>query len=173
MGRPPKLKIDKKVNHKSNDEFRLREEHTPVYKSREFMPPKSLTKDELVIWNDLVKIIRDMDGSFISDADIMTMEVYCKSKAEYDRACKEWEKNPELYVNVGTGNYDKNGEEKTTVRLNSNYVIKKDFSKLMLKYLDQLGISPIGRAKQGLKSAKNELEKRREELKAIFNRSDD
>lgn len=172
-GRLPKINIDKNIHKKSNEELRLRQEHTPVYRSREFEPPKSLTKDELVIWEDLVKIIKDMDGSFISDADIMTMEIYCKAKAEYDRACKEWEKNPELYIQVESGGYDKNGIPKTTVRLNPAYVVKRDFSRIMLKYVDQLGISPIGRAKQGLKSSKSELDKKREELMNLFNRSDD
>lgn len=170
-GRP--AKISDRNMHCSNEEKNAVEFSTPVCESQEFVAPDTLTKKELKIWEDLVKIIRSVQGSYVSDADIMTMEVYCKAKAEYDNACVEWSKNPQMYIQVMTGGFDRDGEPKSMLKVNPYYTIKKDFSNIMLKYLDQLGISPLGRAKQGVRASKSKIEKDREELMSIFNRSDD
>lgn len=172
-GRNPKILVDQKVYHETKEHKEIRENGTPVFKKQEFIPPESLTDKELKIWNKLVEILRAMEGCYVSDADIMVMETYCKAKAEYDRACKEWNKNPKMYVQIETGGKDRNGEQKTTTRMNQWYVIKKDFSLIMTKYLDQLGISPLGRAKQGIQATKNKRDKELDALKELFNRSDD
>ena len=172
-GRNPKINIDQTVYHGTKEDMEARENATPIYESQEFIPPESLTKDELVIWNKLVEIIRETKGGYVSDADVMVMETYCKSKAEYDRACREWNKNPTMYVQVNVGGVDKNNMPKTTLKENQWYIIKKDFSMIMTKYLDQLGISPMGRAKQGLKSSKSKKDREKEELMKLFNREDD
>lgn len=166
-------KVDNKIYHKSNKEIQTREEVTPICESQNFEPPKSLSKKELVIWKDLVRILKSVQGSYISDADIMTMEVYCKAKAEYDKACIEWDKNPKYYIQVESGGYDKDGELKTSLKVNPAYQIKKDFSNIMLKYLNELGVTPTGRAKQGIQATKSKMQNDREELLEIFNRSDD
>ena len=95
-----------------------------------------------------------------------------KFAMKYDRACKEWNKNPKLYVQVEVGGFDKDNQPKTVIKTNQWYQIKKDFSLIMTKYLDQLGISPLGRAKQGLQSTKSKKDKEMEELKALFDRTD-
>lgn len=172
-GRKPNIHIDQKTYHETKEHREQREQYTPTYESQEFVPPESLTKEELVIWNKLVKIIRETKGGYVSDADIMVMETFCKSKAEYDRACKEWDKNPTLYILVDMGGFDKDGVPRTTLKENQWYKIKKDFSLIMTKYLDQLGISPLGRAKQGLQSTKSKKDREKEELMALFNRGDD
>lgn len=172
-GRNPKIDIDQEVYHETKEHKEQREKATPIYESQNFIPPDSLTKEELKIWNELVEIFRQTQGGYVSDADIMVMETYCKAKAEYDRACKEWNKNPKMYVQVMIGGFDRDGQPKTALKLNQWYTIKKDFSNIMLRYLDQLGISPLGRAKQGLQSTKSKKEKEQDELRALFNRPDD
>jgi len=172
-GRKPKIKIDQEVYHETKAHKEAREMGTPIYQKQEFIPPESLNAAELKIWNNLVEIIRGTEGGYVSDADIMVMETYCKAKAEYDRACKEWNKNPTMYVEIKSGGYDKNGDAKTLLKVNQWYQIKKDFSLVMLKYLDQLGISPMGRARQGIQSTKSKKEKAMDELKALFNRPTD
>lgn len=166
-------KVDNKTYHKSNKEIETREEKTPICESQNFIPPKSLTKQELVVWEELVKILKSVQGSYISDADVMTMEIYCKAKVEYDNACKRWDKNPTMYVQIATGGIDRDGEPKTALKLNPDYQMKRDFSNIMLKYLHELGISPTGRAKQGIQATKSKMQNDREELLEIFNRSDD
>lgn len=170
-GRP--AKIGDKTGHFTNEEKNATEFSTPICESQEFIAPNTLTAKELKIWDELVKILRSVQGSYVSDADIMTMEVYCKAKAEFDNACVEWAKNPQMYIQVMTGGFDRDGEPKTMLKVNPYYTIKKDFSNTMLKYLDQLGISPLGRARQGVRASKSKIEKDREELMSIFNRSDD
>lgn len=171
-GRNPKIKIDQSIYHETKEAKELREQYTPTYDGQNFIPPETLTKEELKIWNNLVDIIRNTEGGYVNDADIMVMETYCKAKAEYDRACREWNKNPRMYVQENIGGTDRNGEPKTALKVNQWYTIKKDFSLIMTKYLDQLGISPLGRAKQGKQSSKSKKEKEMEELKSLLNRED-
>lgn len=172
-GRLPRTtKINNDVSKLSKEEINITNEKTPICESQNFNPPKSLTKKEVVIWKELVVILKSVQGSYISDADVMTMETYCKAKAEYDRACIEWEKNPKMYVQVISGGIDRDGVAKTVIKQNQWYQIKRDFSKIMLKYLDQLGISPLGRARQGKQATKKTMQKNKENLLAIFNRKD-
>lgn len=171
MARPPK--VANKTGHYTKAELDAQEQSLPIYESQNFIPPESLSKEELKIWNDLVEVFRGTQGGYVSDADIMTIETLCRAKAEYDCACKEWAKNPKMYVQVDIGGSDRDGQPKTTVKINQWYVIKRDFSSIMLKYMDQLGISPMGRAKQGIQSTKSKKQKEEEELKALFNRPDD
>ena len=173
MGRNPKVTINQEVYHETKEHKEARENGTPIYEKQEFVPPDTLTKAELKVWEQLVEIIKGTKGGYVSDADIMVMEVYCKSKVEYDRACKEWTKNPTMYVEIKSGGFDRNGDAKTVVKINQWYQIKKDFSLIMTKYLDQLGISPMGRAKQGLQATKNKKNLALDELKAIFDRPND
>lgn len=171
-GRPPKINIQQEVYHETKEHKEQRESATPIYEKQEFVPPETLTEAELKVWNHLVEIIRGTQGGYVSDADTMVMEVYCKAKVEYDRACKEWSKKPQMYIEVKTGGFDRNGDAKTSVKINQWYQIKKDFSLIMTKYLDQLGISPLGRAKQGLQSTKSKKDKEMEELRKLFDRED-
>ena len=173
MWRNPKVTINQEVYHETKEHKEARENGTPIYEKQEFVPPDTLTKAELKVWEQLVEIIKGTKGGYVSDADIMVMEVYCKSKVEYDRACKEWTKNPTMYVEIKSGGFDRNGDAKTVVKINQWYQIKKDFSLIMTKYLDQLGISPMGRAKQGLQATKNKKNLALDELKAIFDRPND
>lgn len=173
-GRTPRVTlVDNEISKISNKEIEILEEMTPVCDTQNFIAPKSLNAKETIIWNDLVKILKSVHGSYISDADIMTMEIYCKSKAEYDKACKEWEKNPQMYVQILSGGIDKDGVEKSQLKLNPNYQIKRDFAKIMLQYLDQLGISPLGRARQGRQATNNKKQEEKEQLLSLFNRNEE
>ena len=172
MGRKAKINIDQSVYHETKEHKEIREKSTPIYEKQDFVAPESLSKDELKIWNHLVEIIKGTHGGYVSDADIMVMEVYCKAKSEYDNACKQWDKNRTMYVEVKTGSYDRNGDAKTALKVNQWYQIKKDFSLIMTKYLDQLGISPLGRAKQGIQATKSRMDKEMEKLKSLFDRND-
>lgn len=171
-GRPPKLE-NQKTGHYTKDQVEKTEQCLPIYQSQVFTPPESLTTAELKVWNELVEIIRGTIGGYVSDADRMIMEVFCKAKVEYDRACKEWNKNPKMYVQVDSGGKDRDGQPKTVLKVNQWYQIKKEFSLIMTKYLDQLGISPLGRAKQGLQATKSKKAMAVDELKALFDRPED
>ena len=174
MPRQPQIgKPDKAIYRKSNKEIETLEEMTPVCESQNFIAPKNLNAKETIIWNDLVKTLKSVHGSYISDADVMTMEIYCKSKAEYDKACIAWEKNPTMYIQVLSGGIDNDGIAKSQLKVNPNYQIKRDFPKTMLQYLDQLGISPLGRARQGRQATNNKNQEAKEQLLSLFNRNEE
>ena len=176
-GRPPKVNIDLKDNHMGSKNLKDRQEATPLYDSQEFIPPKSLTPEELVIFNRLIRIFRETKNCQVSDADMDLIEIYCKSKALYDRADAEIRKDPRPMILVVTGSKELKGPNgprtvpTTTSKPNPWYKIRKDEGALCLKYFDQLGLSPVARAKVGINVANA---KKEEDIFAkLLERNDD
>lgn len=170
MARLPNVNIDKEKYAKSNKYVKDRESATPVYESQEFMPPTTLTEAELEVWNWLVGIFRETINCKVSDADVHLMELYCRAKVATDEADAELKKDPRAYIIVALG-VDKYGNPKTTAKPNPNLKKRLDNANLCIKLFDQLGLSPIARARAGIKSAnaKTELDI----FKALMERSDD
>lgn len=170
MARLPNVNIDKEKYAKSNKYVKNRESETPVYESQEFMPPATLTEAELEVWNWLVGIFRETINCKVSDADVHLMELYCRAKVATDEADAELKKDPRAYVIVALG-VDKDGKPKTTAKPNPNLKKRADNATLCIKLFDQLGLSPLARARAGLKSAnaKTELDI----FKELMERSDD
>lgn len=170
MARLPNVNIDKKKYAKSNKYIKDRENATPVYESQEFIPPTTLTEAELEVWNWLVEIFRETVNCKVSDADVHLMELYCRAKVATDEADKAIKKDPRYYIVVPLGK-DRNGNIKTTSKVNPNYKIRTENAKLVLRYFDQLGLSPLARARAGVKgaNAKSELDI----FKELMNRTDD
>lgn len=168
-GRPPKLQ-NMKTGAYSKATKQAQEESLPIYQSQEFIPPKSLNKKELEVWGFIVNVFRQTRNCQASDADIYLMQMYCRDKVMLDEAAERWRKNPDYWVKLENG-VDKNGDVKYIVKANPNYVIIKDKTASCMKISDQLGLSPLGRARAGVKGANAKIE---EDLFAsILNRSDD
>jgi len=170
MARAPLVNIDKEKYAKSNKYIKDREENTPVYESQNFIPPETLTDKERVVWDWLVGIFRETVNCRVSDADVHLMELYCRAKVATDEADAELKKDPRAYVIVALG-VDKDGKPKTTAKPNPNLKKRLDNANLCIKLFDQLGLSPIARARAGLKAAnaKSELDI----FKELMNRTDD
>lgn len=170
MARAPLVNIDKEKYAKSNKYIKDREENTPVYESQNFIPPETLTDKERVVWDWLVGIFRETVNCRVSDADVHLMELYCRAKVATDEADAELKKDPRAYVIVPLG-VDKDGKPKTTAKPNPNLKKRLDNANLCIKLFDQLGLSPIARARAGLKAAnaKSELDI----FKELMNRTDD
>ena len=169
-GRRPKTYIDTDKNHMSKREKEIRDNTTPVYQSQEFIPPTTLTTKEREVWDWLVKIFRETTNCMVSDADVHLMELYCRAKVAADEADAELKKDGRAYILVPLGK-DKNGEIKTTAKPNPNIKKRHDNMVLCLKYFEELGLTPIARARAGVKAANA---KKDEDLFAKFmNRSDD
>jgi P27 family predicted phage terminase small subunit len=170
MARLPNVNIDKKKYAKSNKYIKEREENTPVYESQEFIPPPTLTAKELEVWEWLVGIFRETINCRVSDADVHLMELYCRAKVATDEADAELKKDPRAYVIIPLG-VDKDGKPKTTAKPNPNIKKRADNATLCIRLFDQLGLSPIARARAGLKAAnaKSELDI----FKELMNRTDD
>ena len=169
-GRRPKTYIDTDKNHMSKREKELRDNATPVYQSQEFVPPTTLTTKEREVWDWLVKIFRETTNCMVSDADVHLMELYCRAKVAADEADAELKKDGRAYILVPLGK-DKNGEIKTTAKPNPNIKKRHDNMVLCLKYFEELGLTPLARARAGVKGTNA---KKDEDLFAKFmNRSDD
>ena len=170
MARAPLVNIDKEKYAKSKKYIKDREENTPVYESQNFIPPETLTEKELEVWEWLVGIFRETVNCRVSDADVHLMELYCRAKVATDEADAELKKDPRAYVIIPLG-VDKDGKPKTTAKPNPNLKKRLDNANLCIKLFDQLGLSPIARARAGLKAAnaKSELDI----FKELMNRTDD
>lgn len=170
MARAPLVNIDKEKYAKSKKYIKDREENTPVYESQNFIPPETLTDKERVVWDWLVGIFRETVNCRVSDADVHLMELYCRAKVATDEADAELKKDPRAYVIIPLG-VDKDGKPKTTAKPNPNLKKRLDNANLCIKLFDQLGLSPIARARAGLKAAnaKSELDI----FKELMNRTDD
>lgn len=152
-GRKPKINIDQEVYHETKEHKEQRESSTPIYQSQEFIPPSTLTAKEREVWDWLVKIFRGTVNCMVSDADVQLMELYCRAKVATDEADAELKKDNRAYMLFGTGMYDKDGNEKMQLKSNPNIKKRHDNALLCLKYFDQLGLSPLARARVGVKGA--------------------
>lgn len=151
-GRPPKLN-NQKTGHYTKKELSDNEESLPIYQSQEFIPPEGLSKKELEVWDYIVNIFRQTRNCMVSDADIHLMQMYCRDKVMLDEATKRYQANPTYWVNIENGCDKRTGEKKYTLKANPDYVIIKDKTASCLKLFDQLGLSPLARARVGVKGA--------------------
>lgn len=168
-GRPPKLN-NQKTGHYTKEELKNNEESLPVYQSQEFIAPENLNEKELEVWDYIVNIFRQTKNCMVSDADIHLMQMYCRDKVMLDEATKRYQANPTYWVNIENG-FDKEGNQKYTLKANPDYVIIKDKTASCLKLFDQLGLSPLARARVGVKGAN--AKKDEDVFKGLLERSDD
>ena len=157
VGRRPKVIIEQETYHETKEHKEAREKSTPIYQSQEFKPPESLTKKELEVWNWLDNVFRNTVNCMVSDADVQLMELYCRAKVATDEADQALKKDDRAYVLVPLG-VDKDGKPKTTAKPNPNIKKRHDNALLCLKYFDQLGLSPLARARAGVKGANAQKE---------------
>lgn len=168
-GRPPKLN-NQKTGHYTKKQVKDNEDNLPIYQSQEFEPPEYLTEKELEVWNWLVKIFRGTYNCMVSDADRDLMVLYCRAKVSTDEADAELKKDNRPYILVPLG-VDKDGKPKTTAKPNPNLKKRHDNALLCLKYFNELGLSPLARARAGVKGANAKTEEN--VFLQFMNRSDD
>ena len=168
-GRPPKLQ-NQKTGAYTKKHIKDTEESLPIYQSQEFIPPEYLTEKELEVWNWLVKIFRGTYNCMVSDADRDLMVLYCRAKVSTDEADAELKKDSRPYILVPLG-VDKDGKPKTTAKPNPNLKKRHDNALLCLKYFNELGLSPLARARAGVKGANAKTEEN--VFLQFMNRSDD
>ena len=150
-GRPPKL-ANQKTGAYTKAAKKAQEESLPIYQSQEFEPPADLTEKELEVWNRLVEIFRGTYNCMVSDADRDLMQLYCRAKVATDEADAALKQDPKPYIIVPLG-VDKDGKPKTTAKANPNLKKRHDNALLCLKYFNELGLSPLARARAGVKGA--------------------
>jgi phage terminase small subunit len=106
----------------------------------------------------------------VSDADRDLMVLYCRAKVSTDEADAELKKDNRPYILVPLG-VDKDGKPKTTAKPNPNLKKRHDNALLCLKYFNELGLSPLARARAGVKGANAKTEEN--VFLQFMNRSDD
>ena len=168
MARPPK--VQNKTGHYTKEQLKAQEDNLPIYQSQEFIPPEYLTEKELEVWNWLVKIFRGTYNCMVSDADRDLMVLYCRAKVSTDEADTELKKDNRPYLIFKTGMFDTDGQEKTQLKANPNIKKRHDNALLCLKYIDQLGLSPLARARAGVKGAN--AKKDENPFEELMNRTD-
>lgn len=156
-GRRPKVIVEQDVYHETKEHKEAREKSTPIYQSQEFKAPETLTEKEKEVWDWLVNIFRNTVNCMVSDADVQLMELYCRAKVATDEADAALKKDDRAYVLVPLG-VDKDGKPKTTAKPNPNIKKRHENALLCLKYFDQLGLSPLARARAGIKGANAQKE---------------
>lgn len=153
MPRKPKVNIEQDIYHETKAHKEAREKSTPIYQSQEFIAPDYLTDKEKEVWDWLATIFRGTYNCMVSDADRDLMVLYCRAKVATDEADAELKKDNRAYVLVDSGMTDKDGQPKMQVKANPNIKKRHDNALLCLKYIDQLGLSPLARARAGVKGA--------------------
>ncbi len=170
MPRRVSVNPDNKTQKKAVKQIQAREENTPVYLKQEFKPPKTLTKEEKKIWKWLVDIFRETVNCRVSDADVHLMELYCRAKAATDEADAALKQDPTPYLQYECG-YDKDGDAKYQLKANPNIKKRAENAALCIRLFDQLGLSPLARAKAGLAAANGEKDD--DIFKGLMDRSDE
>lgn len=170
-GRKPKINVDQEVYHETKEHKQAREEATPIYQSQEFIAPDYLTEKELDVWNWLVKIFRGTYNCMVSDADRDLMVLYCRAKVATDEADAELKKDNRAYVLVDSGMTDKDGQPKMQVKANPNLKKRHDNSLLCLKFFSELGLSPLARARAGVKGCN--AKKEQDIFEELLSRTDE
>lgn len=171
MPRQPKVNINQDIYHETKSHKEAREKSTPIYQSQEFIAPDYLTDKEKEVWDWLATIFRGTYNCMVGDADRDLMVLYCRAKVATDEADAALKKDNRPYILYPMGMFDKDGNEKMQLKTNPNIKKRHDNALLCLKYIDQLGLSPLARARAGVKGA-NAKEEESIFLK-IMGRSDD
>ena len=153
MPRQPKVNINQDIYHETKSHKEAREKSTPIYQSQEFIAPDYLTDKEKEVWDWLATIFRGTYNCMVSDADRDLMVLYCRAKVATDEADAALKKDNRPYILYPMGMFDKDGNEKMQLKANPNIKKRHDNALLCLKYIDQLGLSPLARARAGVKGA--------------------
>ena len=153
MPRKPKINVEQDVYHETKAHKEAREKSTPIYQSQEFIAPDYLTDKEKEVWDWLATIFRGTYNCMVGDADRDLMVLYCRAKVATDEADDALKKDNRPYILYPMGMFDKDGNEKMQLKANPNIKKRHDNALLCLKYIDQLGLSPLARARAGVKGA--------------------
>jgi len=150
-----KTKLDP-INHKTKIQLQIEADKTPIYQKQDFPYPKEMNSmDERNVWDWLVNIFRQTSNCRASDADINLMLLYCRAKVDYEKSDEEIRKlkTEDFYIRYDTGRSTPDGDTIYQIKKNPLYEIRKESYSVIIKIGDQLGLSPLGRARQGLAAA--------------------
>jgi P27 family predicted phage terminase small subunit len=146
-GRKPILAvIDGRRPHRSKDEVQARVDAEPRGCKATFKAPKEMSPDARKEWRRVVALYKQLDSEVLNDLDLSVLSAYCESVAIYRKAQEQYQKFPLYGKNLDTGQPVENPYIKIMNREGQNVV----------RYAEQLCLSPVGRARMGLAREKRE-----------------
>jgi P27 family predicted phage terminase small subunit len=144
--RPLKL-VDNGKNRHTKDTMENRENGEPTGCSDKLKPPKGLSPGAKKEWKRVIKLYRQLDTPIINDLDISALTAYCESVAIYQKAEAEYQIGPLIY---------RAADGRPTE--NPYIAIMRREGQSIIKYAEQLCLSPVGRARMGVAAAKKAAE---------------
>ena len=148
-GRTPKLTVldsDKKP-HSSKAEREARENSEPKGCVDDLTPPEFLSVAAKTEWERVVELYRQLDNAIVNNLDISTLAAYCESVAVYQEAAAQYQDHP-LISHDGKGRFVEN----------PYLAIMRKEGLNILRYSEQLCLSPVGRARMGMATVKGKKE---------------
>lgn len=139
----PALTVCTKTVHSSRAEQTDRVANTPKGCTAKLTPPRDLSPEARKEWNRVVRLYRQLNLPILNDLDLNLLAAYCTSCAIFHDAQRQLQE-ADLTV------FGANGEPKPNPLL---AIIEKQ-GKLLAKYVEQLCLSPVGRARYALEATK-------------------
>lgn len=144
--RPLKLVDNGKSRH-TRDAIENRKNGEPAGCSDKLKQPKPLSPEAKKEWKRVVKLYRQLDTSIINDLDIAVLAAYCESVAIYQKAEAEYQTGQLVYLSAEGRPAE-----------NPYIAIMRREGQNIIKYAEQLCLSPVGRARMGVAAAKKAAE---------------
>lgn len=154
--------IDKSKAKKSNISLELRENAEKALQVTDKLKcPKDMTEESQKIWRGLMKLYKQMDAKILCDLDKHSLRMYCETYALYLKTQTEIESmigtSPTIFL-------DK--------RFQSLIRTMNKQCEVCTNLAEKLCLTPIGRARMGVASAKIGL-KEEKTLDAFFSKFDE
>ena len=148
-GRKPKLTVigDESGFKKSKEEMEARKKAQPNGCVDDLTPPEHLSAVAREEWMRVVELYRQLDNTIINNLDISTLTAYCECVAVYRDAQEKRETLPLI-------SYDDKGR----VVENPYLAIMRKEGLNILRYSEQLCLTPVGRARMGMATVKGKKE---------------
>ncbi len=134
-------------SRKTKAEISARANSEPGGCSSLLLPLSNLSDAAREEWERLIELYRQLDTDVINDLDVNLLAAYCESAAIYKAAQKQ-------YTTSDLVMYNKSG----TPIENPYLTIMRKEAASMVKYSEQLCLSPVGRARIGLAAVKKREE---------------
>lgn len=149
-GRKPKLTIvgdDNKTLHKTKEELEIREKALPKGCVDDLTPPEHLSAVAREEWERVVELYRQLDNAIVNNLDMNTLAAYCECVSVYREAEIKYQTLP-LVTQDGKGRYVEN----------PYLAIMRKEGLNILRYSEQLCLTPVGRARMGMATVKGKKE---------------
>lgn len=145
----PASLIDPAASKRSKEEVKKREEVEASLKTKATLKcPQHLSKQAKVEWRRIMRLYKGMDADILTDLDMQPLTMYCEAIAIYKKAQETWVKYQAVV----------SSKKEAQQILNACFNQMEKQTKITSKLAEQLCLTPVGRARMGIYSAKNNNE---------------